>query len=76
MRRTTYGVLAVAVLAVVAHLALGGLLFAVPGPWKHWALGALVAGVVLHLVVRHRHKSRSRPVSSADSPRSGGTYEH
>lgn len=79
MRRTTYGVIGVVAVAVLVHLALGGLLVTAAGPWKHWVIGAVVAGAAIHIALRvrkSRHKSRGRLVSPADSPRSGGTHEH
>ncbi|WP_127503879.1 hypothetical protein [Actinoplanes solisilvae] len=79
MRRTTYGVIAVIALAVLVHVALGGLLVTAAGPWKHWVIGLIVAGVAIHIALRvrkNRHKTRDRLVSPADSPRSGGTHEH
>ncbi|MFF7210510.1 DUF2218 domain-containing protein [Streptomyces sp. NPDC008238] len=53
-RGTKLGIAAVVVLVVAAHLGLGGLLLT-SGPWKHWALGALLAVLLakaIHLLRR------------------------
>jgi len=61
-RRTKLGVAAVVVLVVVAHLGLGGLLLT-SGPWKHWAVGALVAVVLAKVayLLTQRRKARRNP---------------
>lgn len=41
-RRATRGLIAVIALVVAVHLGLGGLLLA-SGPWRHWAIGTLLA---------------------------------
>ncbi|MDX3236121.1 hypothetical protein PV392_10575 [Streptomyces sp. ME03-5709C] len=58
--RAKLGITAVVVLVVAAHLGLGGLLLA-STPWKHWALGAVVAVVVtksVFLLLRRRRARR------------------
>ncbi|MDX2709362.1 hypothetical protein PV350_41960 [Streptomyces sp. PA03-6a] len=58
-RRTKLGVAAVVVLVVGAHLGLGGLLLT-SGPWKHWAVGALVAVVLAKTVFLLLRRGRNR----------------
>lgn len=53
------GTAAVVVLVVVAHLGLGGLLLT-SGPWKHWALGALLAVVLAKAVHLLRRRALRR----------------
>lgn len=51
---TKLGIAAVVVLVVAAHLGLGGLLLT-SGPWKHWALAAVLAALsakTVHLLRR------------------------
>jgi hypothetical protein len=49
-RGTTLGVVAIVALVVAVHLGLGGLLLA-SGPWKHWAIGAVVAVLLVKTAV-------------------------
>ncbi|WP_431960910.1 hypothetical protein [Actinacidiphila sp. bgisy160] len=59
------GIPAVVVLAVAAHLGLGGLLLT-SGPWKHWALGAVLAVVVFKvafLLLRRGKARKARKVT-------------
>ncbi|MGP4085175.1 DUF2218 domain-containing protein [Streptomyces sp. KR55] len=50
-RRATLGLIAVIALVVAAHLGLGGLLLT-SGPWKHWAIGTVLAISLLHVLGR------------------------
>ncbi|MFD9005040.1 DUF2218 domain-containing protein [Streptomyces sp. NPDC059582] len=47
-RTATLGVIAVVALVVTVHLGLGGLLLA-SGPWKHWAIGAVLTVILLRV---------------------------
>ncbi|MEU1619109.1 DUF2218 domain-containing protein [Streptomyces sp. NPDC005722] len=58
-RGTKLGIAAVAVLVVAAHLGLGGLLLT-SGPWKHWALGALLAVLLAKAVHLLRRRAGRR----------------
>ncbi|MGW3247803.1 DUF2218 domain-containing protein [Streptomyces sp. NPDC001070] len=49
-RGATLGVVTVVALVVAVHLGLGGLLLA-SGPWKHWAVGAVVAALLVKTAV-------------------------
>ncbi|MDX3215241.1 DUF2218 domain-containing protein [Streptomyces sp. ME02-6991-2B] len=61
--RTKLGITAVVVLVVAAHLGLGGLLLT-SGPWRHWAVGAVVAVVVAKSVFLLLRRRRARRLSA------------
>ncbi|MEU1542250.1 DUF2218 domain-containing protein [Actinacidiphila glaucinigra] len=56
---TKLGIAAVVVLVVAAHLGLGGLLLA-SGPWKHWALAAVLAALLAKTVYLLRRRAVRR----------------
>ncbi|MFB7290795.1 DUF2218 domain-containing protein [Actinacidiphila glaucinigra] len=57
--RTKLGIAAVVVLVVAAHLGLGGLLLA-SGPWKHWALAAVLAALLAKTAYMLRRRTVRR----------------
>ncbi|MGW2049884.1 hypothetical protein ACWCPF_32575 [Streptomyces sp. NPDC001858] len=62
-RGAKLGFIALIALVVAVHLGLGGLLL-VSGPWRHWAVGAVLAAIlakaafVLGRLVIRRNKAR------------------
>ncbi|TDC27961.1 DUF2754 family protein [Micromonospora sp. 15K316] len=69
-RRRALNLMVVIALVVAAHAALGGLVFTA-GPWKHWAVGAVLVIILLHLlgglVVRRRKARTAQPVSPGEA---------